>query len=178
MLFYFSLSLSLFSFTGDSDLEQLGRIFNVLGTPTTLNWPGAALLPNYVEFEPRSPMNLAELFSRSHSAELDLLKGLLTLDPAKRLTATQALQHEYFNTLPAPCPPEQLPLPAGITPPPPVTAVAANKTVSAASIAKGPGLYQVGGSTSSLTDEVKARVKELELSRKEDDPPAKKMKNF
>eukprot|EP01032_Pedospumella_encystans_P023077 gene23077-26133_t len=89
-------------FPGDSDLEQLGRIFNVLGTPTTLNWPGAALLPNYVEFEPRSPMNLAELFSRSHSAELDLLKGLLTPDPAKRLTATQALQHEYFNTLPAP----------------------------------------------------------------------------
>lgn len=61
----------------------------MLGTPTAQNWPGAALLPNYVEFEPRTPMNLAELFSRSHSAELDLLKGLLALDPTKRLNATQ-----------------------------------------------------------------------------------------
>ncbi len=125
-------------------------------------------------------MNLAELFSRSHSAELDLLRGLLTLDPAKRLTATQALQHEYFNTLPAPCPPELLPLPAGVTPPLPTPTLAANKAASSASSTKGPGLYQASGmnSTNSLTDEVKARVKELELSRKEDDPPSKKMKNF
>jgi len=123
-------------------------------------------------------MNLAELFSRSHSAELDLLRGLLTLDPAKRLTATQALQHEYFNTLPAPCPPELLPLPAGVTPPPPTATLSASKAASSASSTKGPGLFLSGGSTNSLTDEVKARVKELELSRKEDDPPSKKMKNF
>lgn len=38
-------------------------------------------------------MNLAELFSRSHAAELDLLKGLLTLDPTQRLTATQVNEH-------------------------------------------------------------------------------------
>jgi len=123
-------------------------------------------------------MNLAELFSRSHSAELDLLRGLLTLDPAKRLTATQALQHEYFNTLPAPCAPELLPLPAGVTPPPPNATLAANKAASSAGSTKGPGLFLSGGSTNSLTDEVKARVKELELSRKEDDPPSKKMKNI
>ena len=88
-----SLCRTLYKCTGDTDLEQLGRIFNILGTPTAQNWPRASLLPNFVEFEPRSPMNLAELFSRSHSAELDLLKGLLTLDPAQRLTATQVNYH-------------------------------------------------------------------------------------
>jgi len=84
----FLTSLSTFG-AGDSDLEQLGRIFNVLGTPTAQSWPRASLLPSYVEFEPREAMNLAELFSRSHAAELDLLRGLLALDPARRLTATQ-----------------------------------------------------------------------------------------
>lgn len=74
---------------GDSDLEQLGKIFNVLGTPNEQNWPFAQLLPNYVSFEARSPMNLAELFSRSRGAELDLLRAMLTLDPARRITATQ-----------------------------------------------------------------------------------------
>ena len=77
--------------TGDSDIEQLGKIFNVLGTPTTQNWPKVELLPNYVEFEPRSPMNLTELFSRNRSAELELLLAMLALDPAKRLTATQVI---------------------------------------------------------------------------------------
>lgn len=70
-------------------MEQLGKIFNLLGTPTPLNWPKAELLPGYVEFEPRLPMNLAELFPRSRSAELDLLKVLLQLDPARRPSATQ-----------------------------------------------------------------------------------------
>lgn len=74
---------------GDSDLEQLGKIFNVLGTPTAQNWPKVELLPNYIEFEARAPMKLSELFSRSRSAELELLQALLQLDPSKRPTATQ-----------------------------------------------------------------------------------------
>lgn len=95
--------ISLYSRLGDSDLEQLGRIFNVLGTPTTQNWPRASTLPNYIEFEPREAMNLAELFSRSHAAELDLLKGLLTLDPAQRLTATQVTEHTKLFSIDCVC---------------------------------------------------------------------------
>jgi serine/threonine protein kinase len=86
----------------------------VLGTPTEASWPGATLLPAYIAFEPRAPMNLSELFSRSRQPELDLLRGLLALDPARRPSAAQALQHPYFTSaLPAPCSPADLPLPAG-----------------------------------------------------------------
>lgn len=77
--------------TGDSDLEQLGKIFNVLGTPTAESWPRAELLPAYVSFEPRQPMNLAELFPRSRGVELDLLRCMLTLDPVKRISAEQVI---------------------------------------------------------------------------------------
>lgn len=38
---------------GDSDLEQLQKIFNLVGTPNDVNWPNAKLLPGYVEFEVR-----------------------------------------------------------------------------------------------------------------------------
>jgi serine/threonine protein kinase len=76
--------------TGDSDVEQLGKIFNLLGTPTAENWPKAELLPNYIEFEPRLPRrDFKTLFSDRRAAEYDLLMSLLQLDPARRPTATE-----------------------------------------------------------------------------------------
>jgi len=37
----------------------------------------------------------------------DLLKKLLTLDPKKRITAKEALTHDYFWTQPPPALPEK-----------------------------------------------------------------------
>ena len=34
---------------------------------------------------------------------------MLTLNPARRITAQQALDHEYFKSAPLPCPPSGLP---------------------------------------------------------------------
>ncbi|XP_002741179.2 cyclin-dependent kinase 7-like [Saccoglossus kowalevskii] len=36
---------------GDSDLDQLSKIFQALGTPTEEQWPGMTALPDYVEFK-------------------------------------------------------------------------------------------------------------------------------
>uniref|UniRef100_Q9TXG4 CDK-activating kinase, CAK, P37 (Fragments) n=1 Tax=Marthasterias glacialis TaxID=7609 RepID=Q9TXG4_MARGL len=35
---------------GESDLDQLTRIFQTLGTVTEEQWPGMTLLPDYIEF--------------------------------------------------------------------------------------------------------------------------------
>lgn len=34
-------------FPGDSELDQLYRIFRLFGTPNETNWPGSTKLPNY-----------------------------------------------------------------------------------------------------------------------------------
>ena len=88
---------------GETDLEQLAKIFNILGTPTVENWPNVQLLPNYVEFEPRSPMDLIPLFDNNwkndkqrngngqlqYPPALDLMLKMLTLNPLGRITAKE-----------------------------------------------------------------------------------------
>ncbi|KAF5276499.1 hypothetical protein FQA39_LY06568, partial [Lamprigera yunnana] len=47
---------------GESDLDQLTKIFQVFGNPTEQNWPGAKTLSDYVEFKPYPPMSLKNIF--------------------------------------------------------------------------------------------------------------------
>lgn len=94
-------------FPGETDVEQLAKIFNILGTPTVANWPNVNLLPNFMDFEHRFPMDLTHLFDSSWKAEkqgksqpgqlqyppaLDLILKLLSLNPLKRLTAKEVSQ--------------------------------------------------------------------------------------
>lgn len=94
-------------FPGSSESDQLSLIFDTVGTPTPQNWPGCRDLPEFdhwresVRESPR-PSKLRERFSRFGDVVLDLLMGLLALDPNKRLTAKQALNHRYFKVKPLP----------------------------------------------------------------------------
>mmetsp|Transcript_13810 Transcript_13810/g.13875 ORF Transcript_13810/g.13875 Transcript_13810/m.13875 type:complete len:239 (-) Transcript_13810:33-749(-) len=101
-------------FPGTSDIEQLSKIFNVTGTPTSTNWLAATSLPNYMEFESRTPMDLSPLFSSQPASALSLLLSLLSLDPLQRPTAKETLAHEYFTTSPSLTPPLDLPMPTSV----------------------------------------------------------------
>lgn len=63
---------------------------------------------------------------------LDLLSRLLAFDPARRLSAADALQHRYFRNAPEPTPPGQLPRPA-LRHPAPGAAAAAQPAAQACS---------------------------------------------
>ncbi|RMC04441.1 hypothetical protein DUI87_18883 [Hirundo rustica rustica] len=74
---------------GDSDLDQLTRIFETLGTPTEEQWPGMTSLPDYVTFKSFPGMPLQHIFSAAGDDLLSLLQGLFTFNPCTRVTATQ-----------------------------------------------------------------------------------------
>lgn len=87
-------------FPGDSEIDQLFRIFRVCGTPDDRIWPGVSRLPNFEhEFPKWHQQRLARTvpeLARDRSA-IDLLENLLVYAPPKRLTCHDALEHAYFN---------------------------------------------------------------------------------
>eukprot|EP00232_Nephroselmis_pyriformis_P008002 CAMPEP_0182893498 /NCGR_PEP_ID=MMETSP0034_2-20130328/24507_1 /TAXON_ID=156128 /ORGANISM="Nephroselmis pyriformis, Strain CCMP717" /LENGTH=339 /DNA_ID=CAMNT_0025027243 /DNA_START=225 /DNA_END=1240 /DNA_ORIENTATION=+ len=96
---------------GTSDIDQLGRIFAALGTPTEDMWPGMKALPDYVEYLKVAPPPLRSLFPGAGEDLLDLLSRMLAYDPLRRVTAEAALKHRYFSNHPLPTPPGKLPKP-------------------------------------------------------------------
>eukprot|EP00697_Spironema_sp_BW2_P002740 gnl/Spiro4/13656_TR7280_c0_g1_i1.p1 gnl/Spiro4/13656_TR7280_c0_g1~~gnl/Spiro4/13656_TR7280_c0_g1_i1.p1 ORF type:complete len:294 (+),score=46.27 gnl/Spiro4/13656_TR7280_c0_g1_i1:120-1001(+) len=88
-------------FPGSSDSDQLLRIFRVLGTPTAESWPGMLELPNY---KPNLPMyqaqDLSKIVPTIDPVGIDLLRQMLRVDPALRISAHAALCHQYFRDLP------------------------------------------------------------------------------
>lgn len=89
-------------FPGGSDIDQLCRIFHVLGTPTERNWPEAHLLPDFgkIEFVTVEPRPF-EFEASCWPEALDFIRGLLKLNPDWRLSATEALAADFFNAEPA-----------------------------------------------------------------------------
>lgn len=82
---------------GDSEIDQLYRIFRTVGTPTEETWPGVTSLPEFSAAFPQWPgQSWSKLLPAGDPLLLDLLARLVVLDPAKRMTARDALDHPYF----------------------------------------------------------------------------------
>eukprot|EP00253_Pinus_taeda_P004976 PITA_04976 len=90
-------------FRGDSEIGQLHHIFRLLGTPTEEMWPGVRSLRDWHEYPQWEPMNLASavpnLSPNLSPSGLDLLAKMLQYDPARRISAKEALDHPYFDDL-------------------------------------------------------------------------------
>lgn len=100
---------------GDSDLDQLTKIFQALGTPTDENWPDVKLLPDYMQFKSFPGTPLQHIFTAAPNDLLQLLEKLLALCPSNRCTCTEALNMSYFSNKPAPTVGEKLPMPSSCT---------------------------------------------------------------
>lgn len=83
-------------FVGDSEIDQIYRIFRVLGTPNEKTWPGVSKLKDYKKTFPN--WNPSDYTSGLHldNNGIDLLRKMLVYDPALRITAKEALLHPYF----------------------------------------------------------------------------------
>ncbi|KAK1617982.1 hypothetical protein QYE76_023499 [Lolium multiflorum] len=98
-------------FDGKRDIDQLSKIFKMLGTPNEGIWPGYSKLPGAKAKFPKQPYNkLREKFPAVSftggltlsEAGFDLLNRMLTYDPEMRISADAALKHEWFREAPLP----------------------------------------------------------------------------
>lgn len=87
-------------FPGDSEIDELFKIFRIMGTPNEETWPGVTSLPDFKSAFPKwSSKDLATVVPNLEKTGLDLLRKMLCLDPSKRITARIALEHEYFKDI-------------------------------------------------------------------------------
>lgn len=88
-------------FPGDgSEINQLDKIYNVLGTPSRSEWPGIHELQWYELLRPthRLQSTFAEKYRERVSPEaFELLQAMFLYDPANRPTAADVLEHPYFT---------------------------------------------------------------------------------
>ncbi|XP_030436879.1 cyclin-dependent kinase 15 [Gopherus evgoodei] len=85
-------------------LEQLEKIWAVLGVPTEDTWPGLSKLPNYkpervISSRPQGLQMICARLGRVPGAE-DLASKMLKAFPRERVSAQDALVHNFFSALP------------------------------------------------------------------------------
>ncbi|EIW69024.1 CMGC/CDK/CDC2 protein kinase [Tremella mesenterica] len=85
-------------FPGDSEIDEIFRIFRILGTPNDDIWPGVQSLPDYKPTFPQwHSQDLSTMVRGLDEHGIDLLNLTLIYDPAHRISAKRALQHPYFT---------------------------------------------------------------------------------
>ncbi|PIC17282.1 hypothetical protein B9Z55_023581 [Caenorhabditis nigoni] len=102
-------------FQGCDEPNQVDLIFRMMGTPSEKTWPTinklrvwqTVIFPVYKPGELRRKFLKAKLLDESG---FNLLSRLLTMDPSQRLTASEALDHPWFNEYPECAPNKNLPL--------------------------------------------------------------------
>ena len=86
-----------------SEDQALTIAFKILGSPTQSHSPHLLKLKKYSQFNlptyqiPKSLSDYFPMIENQHA--LDLLSKLIALDPRNRITAREALQHDFFKPL-------------------------------------------------------------------------------
>ncbi|XP_076441299.1 cyclin-dependent kinase 1-B-like [Babylonia areolata] len=87
-------------FHGDSEIDQLFRIFRTMGTPTEDTWPGVSSLPDYKSnFPCWKGVQFSSTVKNLDEHGMDLLQKCLFYDPVKRISCKTMINHPYFSTL-------------------------------------------------------------------------------
>jgi cyclin-dependent kinase 7 len=116
-----------FFLMGNTDLEQLALICHLFGVPTEDTWPGVSQLDFYVSPREQKDREGKSLVGRKPQTAqwwrqrfpllgddgVDLVRGCLAVDPKKRCSARDVLDHKYWTTAPRPTLTEDLPRQGG-----------------------------------------------------------------
>lgn len=88
-------------FPGDSEIDTAFKIFQKLGTPTELIWPGVTDLPDFKatfpKWQPKGWANIRNILAQLGTVGVDLLDQLMKYSPRARISARASLAHPYFG---------------------------------------------------------------------------------
>lgn len=87
-------------FKGKDYVDQLQKVFNVLGTPEDLLLGSlcSSRVMKYIQSWPKKQkMPLNQVFPNADPSCFSLISGLLEFNPKKRLSAEEALAHPYLS---------------------------------------------------------------------------------
>jgi serine/threonine protein kinase len=85
-------------FQGDSDIDQLHRIFAVLGSPSPETFPAYdELIATEIQIVEQPAVDFGEFLGCREPELVDLISKMLLYDPKERITALNALKHPYFD---------------------------------------------------------------------------------
>ena len=103
-------------FQAKDELGLFEKICEKCGTPNELTWPGVTKLPLWNKLMPKTmyPNSFKEHyknFNKIDDTVMNLFSKMLQLDPKKRITIDEALNHPFFNEhLPKMCTEKEMPL--------------------------------------------------------------------
>lgn len=87
-------------FPGDCEIDELFKIFRVLGTPSEKTWEGVSTLRDFNVAFPNWPrLNIAKFAPGLDKHGVDLVDQCLKYPPIARISAKAALVHPYFDDL-------------------------------------------------------------------------------
>jgi mitogen-activated protein kinase 7 len=95
-------------FKGTDYVDQLHKIVGILGLPDDISfWDSSSSITEYIRNlrdenglpPPEMAIDFKLLFPNAPIEAIDLLEGLICLDPSKRLTAAEALEHPFVASV-------------------------------------------------------------------------------
>ncbi|EAR97232.2 cyclin-dependent kinase-like Serine/Threonine kinase family protein (macronuclear) [Tetrahymena thermophila SB210] len=92
-------------FHGDSEIDQIFKIFQFFGTPKSSKLEGTYNLKYWSNLFPRFKSQKDEILKpiiETDPQAADLLVKLIDIEPAKRISVSQALKHPYFDNIQSP----------------------------------------------------------------------------
>ncbi|XP_076601679.1 serine/threonine-protein kinase MAK-like isoform X1 [Chaetodon auriga] len=86
-------------FPGNSEVDEIFKICQVLGTLKKVDWPEGYTMATSMNFRfPKCvPTSLKSLIPNASNEAIALMKDMLLWDPEKRPSAAQALRYPYFH---------------------------------------------------------------------------------
>ncbi|ELP93491.1 cell division protein kinase, putative, partial [Entamoeba invadens IP1] len=85
-------------FRGDSDIDQIHRILNILGKPSDEDLEKMPYFnKSYFTYQFQPEDEILEKLKRAGESGVSLLLGLLDYVPGRRFCAREAMQHKFFK---------------------------------------------------------------------------------